>query len=197
MGKPKALLDFDGRTALRLVVEAAAAAGVETSAIVVGHRSAEVMAAHVFEDLPGSRRWVLNADEESEQIVSLQLGLKALGAEACEWFFIHPVDYPLVTAEDYRLLLQSVIAKAGSRQDREPAVRVVYLSHDRRRGHPVLCRGDLAPALLALGPAATAREVLEREPCAYVLTGNAGVLQDMDTPEDYQRLLALHRAAQS
>jgi molybdenum cofactor cytidylyltransferase len=194
MGSPKALLDFDGRSALRLVLEAAAAAGVETSVAVVGHGAEEVMSAHRLEGLGGERRWAVNPDEESEQIVSLQLGLKALAAGECEWFFIHPVDCPLAAAEDYRLLLEAAPRQGGGSPGREPAARVLYLSHARRRGHPVLCHGSLAAELLALGPAATARDVLERQPVAYVLTPNAGVLADMDTPEDYRRLVGIYRA---
>jgi molybdenum cofactor cytidylyltransferase len=190
MGTPKALLDFDGRTALSLVVEAAAAVGVETSAVVVGHRAEDVMAAHDFGDLPGSRRWVMNEEEASEQIVSLQLGLNALRVEERDGFFIQPVDCPLVTAADYKLLLD-----AAGRD--EAGARVFFVSHARRRGHPVLCRGSLAAELLALSPPASARDVLERQPVAYVLTDNAGVLADMDTPEDYRRLLAVFRAGRA
>jgi molybdenum cofactor cytidylyltransferase len=190
MGRPKALLDFDGKTALRLVVEAAAGAGVERSVIVAGP-GATARGLGV-EDVPLAIRWVTNPDPESEQAASLKLALEDLAApgkecgERIDAFFFQPVDFPLVTARDYRLLLEALAADRG-------ATPVFYLSAAGRRGHPVLCRVALAAELCALGPDGSARDVLARQPAAHVLTENLGVIDDMDTPEDYERLLAAYR----
>jgi molybdenum cofactor cytidylyltransferase len=186
MGSPKPLLRFDGRTALEIVLSAAAEAGVEKSVVVAGKNGREVMDGHALWRRSPRVRWAFNDEEGSEQLRSLQIGLAALGGEALEGFFLHPVDHPLVTAADYRLLLEALAASRGG-------AGVFILSHARRRGHPILCRGALAEKLQALLPAQTAREVIEREEISYVLTPNAGVLEDMDTPEDYQRLLGLYR----
>lgn len=182
MGRPKALLDFGGRSALARVAEAGALGGAEALVVVVGPHEKEIREAHPAETLPPGARWAVNDVPGSEQLASLQLGLRTLADLEFDGFFLHPVDYPLVTADDYRRLTQ---AAAESATDAD----VFFLSHNGRRGHPVLCRAQLATSLLALGPEATARDVLGACPAAYVTTSNEGVLEDMDTPEDYARLL--------
>lgn len=187
MGVPKALLDFDGRTALELALAAGAEAGVEESVVVLGAAADRILARHERTPPPGGVRWVRNDDPLSEQFRSLQVGLASLREGPPEAFFIHPVDHPLATAADYRLLIAALSADTTG-------ATLFVLSHGGRRGHPVLCRRSIAGKLLSLGPEATARDVLEKEPILYVLTENAGAREDMDTPEDYQRLLALYRA---
>ena len=190
MGSPKPLLEFDGTTALDLVVSAAAGGPSSNpccnSVIVVGHLGAEVRAAH---DFPADRvRWVENADPAGPQLHSLQLGLEAISPTASA-FYIHPVDYPLATAEDYALLSRALDHDAGDHT-------VFILSHSRRRGHPILCRASVREKLLALGADQTARDVINNESISYVETSNAGTTRDMDTPEDYRALLEMYRASQ-
>ena len=186
MGTTKALLPFGKRSALALALDAAAGAGVEESVVVVGENASEIRVAH--DAAPGGTTvtWARNEEERSEQLRSLQVGLSAISRESFECFFIHPVDYPLAASHDYRLLLKSLAAG-------KPETMVFFLSHKDRRGHPVLCRAALAEKLLGLGPGATAREVIEGEEHAYVVTENAGVLEDMDTPADYERLAGVYR----
>ena len=69
-------------------------------------------------------------------------------------------------------------------------------SHDLKRGHPVLCRRELAAEFLALPAGGSARDVVNRvnSRVAYVIYPEAYVLMDMDTPEDYVRCLEAYRA---
>jgi len=189
MGTTKALLQFGKRSALALALDAAAGAGVEESIVVVGENASEVLVAHDVASSGTTVTWARNEEEGSEQLRSLQVGLSAIAREMIECFFIHPVDYPLATSQDYLLLLGALAAG-------KPETTVFFLSHNRRRGHPVLCRAALAEKFLGLRPGATARDVVEGEKQAYVVTENAGVLEDMDTPEDYQRLLEAYRRRQ-
>jgi CTP:molybdopterin cytidylyltransferase MocA len=48
------------------------------------------------------------------------------------------------------------------------------------------------PEVLALPPGANARDALRRRPerVAHVITGDDGVLRDVDTPAEYQAALA-------
>lgn len=177
MGRPKPLLDFGGVPVLRRVVDAAHGAGVNRSIVVLGPGGS------ITPDRVGltdrSVTWVTNPVVGSPQLASLQCALESLPEEA-GWFLFQPVDYPLVTTADYRLLLDAA-SDPG-------AATVFFLSHARRRGHPVLCRRSVGARLLELGPESSARDVLTSEKCRYVSTDNPGVLEDMDTPEDYQRL---------
>lgn len=186
MGEPKPLLRLGGKTLLQRVLEAAFAAGVDRSVVVLGvHHGAEVRAAH--EPLADFRPvlWARNDDPASEQLESLKIGLRALEHEPPRAWFLHPVDCPLVRAADYRLLMDAI------RAETEVPESVFVPSHARRRGHPLLCRWELTPEFLALPPGATARTVIERQPIRYVPTSNPGVLEDVDTPSDYEKLKRL------
>jgi len=187
MGSPKALLDFDGKSALRLVLDAAAGAGVRESVVVLGGDADEILTPEPLAGMSALARSVRNLEEGSEQLRSLQIALESIGPDGCAALFIHPVDHTPASSSDYRLLLDAFQAGGGG--------ATVYIpSFNRRRGHPILCDRSVAPRLLALAGDRTARDVIEREPIAYVVTPNAGVIEDMDTPEDHQRLLAAYRA---
>jgi len=185
MGRPKPLLDFDGRAALELVLDAGAGGGVAESVIVApaGHEAA---LSEVMTRTRARGRIVVNPDPGSEQVRSLQLALETIRNDRPEAFLVHPVDYPLALADDYRLLLDAFRGAQG-------ASEVFIPSHGGRRGHPILCAGALLDAFLRLTPGGTARDVISSSKLAHVPTPNAGVLEDMDTPEEYERLLEVYR----
>jgi len=183
MGRPKALLDFDGRTALQLCLEAVRGHG--TPIVVLGSNHAEIRSRLAL----GHVRVMLNLNVDSGQTASLQAGLSILPRDA-EGFFFLPVDVPLVTAADVARLVDAFEAEP------DPAKSIFIPSHDLKRGHPILCRRELASEFVALGEGASAREVVNRvnSRIAYVIYPEAYVLMDMDTPEDYVRCLEAYRA---
>ena len=186
MGRPKPLLDFDGRSALELVLDAGAGGGAAEGVIV----APAGLEKELSEEAARSRartRIVVNPDPASEQIRSLQLALDAIRSDGPGAFFIHPVDYPLALPEDYRLLLDALWSTGDGSA-------VFIPSHGGRRGHPILCAGTLLEAFLAVSPGGTARDVISGAKVAHVATPNAGVLEDMDRPEEYARLLEIYRA---
>ncbi len=169
MGRPKALLDFDGRRAIDLVLDACT--GLGAPIIVVGRDTFEARGT-----------MIANRDWERGQTSSLKAGLRALPSDA-KAFLLFPVDYALVTADDVR-----AIVAAWRNQP------LVVPSRDMRRGHPVLVSASLRDELLALPDTASAREVFHRYEPAYVTAVSAYVLMDLDTPEDYARALDLYRS---
>jgi molybdenum cofactor cytidylyltransferase len=180
MGAPKALLDFDGRSCVDLVLDACRAAGVSSIVLVTAPAGDAIRAR------AGQSIGAINEHPERGMLSSLQAGLTRL--PSCDGFLIHPVDYPLVPPAEIRRLVEAF----GSRG---PA-RIFVPSCQHRRGHPVLVDVALAPEYLALGTDGTARAVMaahERE-IAYLETADERVLMDMDTPADYQRCLARYRA---
>ena len=184
MGTSKPLLRFDGKTALQLVLDAGTRGGCESAIVVVGHEAERVRRQHrEFDDRV---EWIVNADPGGPQLRSLQLAL-ATAPSSFAAFFIHLVDYPLASTKVYCSLLEAIKA--------DPDQHTVFIpSIDRRRGHPILCRWVVAKKLLALPSDRTARDVINSEAIAYVATNNAGVTRDMDTPDDYEALLALYRS---
>ncbi|MBI4584926.1 MAG: nucleotidyltransferase family protein [Planctomycetes bacterium] len=186
MGEPKALLRFGKHTALELAVHNAIEAGIQRAVAVVGHRAEEIRAAHSFTGLPLTFQWALNLNIGSPQIVSLQAGLKELQKLSLDAFLFQPVDFPLVTAADLQLLIQAFQRRSSGSE------RIFIPSYENRRGHPVLCDARLIEAFLKLPPDRSARDLFEQHQITYVETGNPGVLEDMDTREDYLRLREIY-----
>ena len=182
MGQPKALLPFGRQNVLERVVEAGRSVTALT-VIVINPRLREALdGAGGLEGV----ELVENTDPASEQIDSLKLGierLEALGSGFPAGFFIHPVDYPLVGEEDYQALARE-LGQGGAYEVFQPAC-------DQRHGHPVLCRHSLARRFLELPAGGTARDVIRDARVSYVAVSNPGVVEDMDTPADYSRLLEL------
>jgi molybdenum cofactor cytidylyltransferase len=187
MGRRKELLEFQGVTCLELALRACAVAGLGQPLVVTrAERRAELGA------LLAARGWdielVINPAPELGQTSSLRAGLAALPS-GCRAFVIYPVDHPLITGADVARL-------AVAFTEAVPPVAVVAPSFQRRRGHPVIVDAALAPALLALAPGGSAREVLAPTAVAtaFVAFDDDRVLLDMDTPEAYQEAQRRYRA---
>ena len=182
MGRPKALLDFDGVRCIDLVLSACRRAGIGDIIVVLGHRAGELAAA-----LDADARPVVNANYEAGQTSSLKTGVEHLPGE-CEGFLVFPVDLPLVSGREVSLLLDAFRGKDDNK-------KVFIPSYNMKRGHPVLLAGELRDELLTLRDDEPARKVIlgDESRIHYVNVENPGVLEDMDTEEDYHRLLALYR----
>lgn len=189
MGRPKALLDFDGATALSLATEACARGGAEEVVVVLGAGAKEIAAS-----LPSKGkssppvRTVVNARHASGQTSSVKTGLEAV-ADADLALLVLPVDHPLVEADDVAALAET----CG--RDREGARRIFVATHRGRRGHPVLFGRGLRRAILALGDGEPLHRVVRAIPgrVVEVPVRNPFVLLDADTPEDHATLLAAYR----
>lgn len=183
MGAPKAALPFGGSTALGLVLEACADAGLATPVVVAGAapdvvRDAAARAGHpalVIEN----PRWAAG------RTTSLQAGLAALPPDA-RAFLLWPVDVCLPRADVVRALLAA--------RAREPGRLAWIPSHAGRRGHPALFARAVAARFAALGPDAPARDVVRalaaEGAVAHVEVDDPFVLRDMDTPADHAAFVA-------
>ena len=179
MGRPKALLDFDGRTCVARVLDTCGQAGVSRVVLVTSPAGAEVRAQGAGATL------AINPQPERGMLSSLQAGLSKLPADT-SGFLIYPVDYPIVPPEEVRRLLVAFAAGAG---------RIFIPSFAHRRGHPVLVDVALAGEFLALEPTSSARAVMaaHADEITHVEAADDRVLMDMDTPEDYRRCLERSR----
>ncbi|MBI3854383.1 MAG: nucleotidyltransferase family protein [Planctomycetes bacterium] len=183
MGQPKVLLDFDGRTCLERVVDEVR--GYEEPIVVMGYDGDRLLYRLKLEGV----HFMYNMIPVSSPLDSLRAALQILPLEA-EAFFFMPVDNPLVFAADIRRLVDAY------RANTDPGKSIFVPSHDMKRGHPILCRRELAAEFLDLKEGTTPRDVLNRvnSRVAYVIYPEAYVLMDMDTPEDYRRCLEAYRA---
>ena len=183
MGRPKALLDFDGKTCLELAL--GAVSGLGAPIVVLGPNREEIQARVRLDGV----RVAVNGDVASGQAASLKKALEQLPGDA-DAFLFYPVDHPLVSDVEVARLVDA-FRSGGS------GVKSVFVpSHAMRRGHPVLCRREIAAEFRSLTPGTSARVILDARPerIGYVLFDEAYILMDMDTPEDYARCLEAYRA---
>ncbi|MGH2652010.1 MAG: nucleotidyltransferase family protein [Actinomycetota bacterium] len=183
MGSTKALLDFRGQPFVVRILEALEALEVKTRVVVVGPdapRIRPILAAH-------DCLIVENADVDGGPIASLRAALRALQPLQPSAALAWPVDLPHVRVATVERLLETY-RRGGPTPP--PAVVPKFAE---RRGHPVLWGARLFEELLS-GDDATrhgARAVLHAHEAeiAQVAVDDPAVIDDLNTPEDYERLV--------
>jgi CTP:molybdopterin cytidylyltransferase MocA len=186
MGSAKALLTYRGDSFLDVAARTLRDGGCCPVIIVVGSEMEEV-AARARRIMGGAERQddcrsvlvVDNPAEESEQIDSLRVGLRALPADT-EAVVVLPVDMPTATAG----ATQAVID--GYRRTGAP---IALAASGERQGHPVLFCRSVWPELLQPDLPEGARSVIHRHRDELLEVQVDAVPADVDTPQDYQRLL--------
>ena len=174
MGRLKQLLPLAGRPAIQFVVEAFVAHLAEV-VVVVGYRGDEVRAA--LEDTPV--RCVSNPNFRGGMLSSVQCGVKAAGAGA---------DF-LIGLGDQPVFSPLVIPQLLARMD-QSGNGIILPVWQGRRGHPILLANRYRQEILAL-PAGQGLNAVTRghpDDTCEVEVEDIGVLEDMDTPQDYQRI---------
>jgi molybdenum cofactor cytidylyltransferase len=180
MGNPKALLDFRGRPFVVAVLEALAALDLKHRVVVLGPDAPRIRPLLA----PHSCLLVENPDPDSGPIGSLRAALTALEPVRPTALLVWPVDIPHVRITTVERLIET--------HERLQAPVVVPVFGDRR-GHPVIWDASLFPEL-ATDPAAEregARAILHRqgEKVVHVAVDDPAVIDDIDTPQDYERLI--------
>jgi molybdenum cofactor cytidylyltransferase len=181
MGRPKQLLELDGRSLLQHVVDAALASRLDEVVVVLGHEAAAVRASLA----PDERvRTVLNPAYADGQITSLRCGLAAVGPQA-DAAAVLLGDEPMLRSARINAMLAAFHA-AGAR-----AARPVYPEAGGRPGHPVLLARAVFRELDSLGGDQGARTLFEERRPGVIEVPIAGEPPpDVDTPEDFERLSA-------
>ncbi|MDD5712421.1 MAG: nucleotidyltransferase family protein [Smithellaceae bacterium] len=182
MGSPKQLLPVDGSPAVVRCVQTIQASGVQDIVVVINPQGERV--AEVLTDQPV--KITVNSIPESDMAESIRVGLGALDA-AATGVFVFPCDCPLVGSPT----LVAMIKK----HDLNPGEIIIPL-FQRRRGHPSLFP---VPLLEGLREYPTLRHIVSRYEgnAVYVPVEDEGVILDMDTPEDYLKILSLIPASLS
>jgi CTP:molybdopterin cytidylyltransferase MocA len=184
MGRPKPLLDFDGKTCLDLVVTAGRKAGCTPIVLVLGADAERIRAG--CREVEGTIV-VINDRPERGQTSSVKAGLAALPAEIGP-FFVLPADHPLVEAGTFQALDRAL---GGSDPDRSIAIP----THEGRRGHPVLFGAGHRPGVLALDDADPLRGYIRAREAdvALVAAADPGIIMGMNTDEEYRVALSAYR----
>lgn len=180
MGSPKALLTFGGKTAAARLVQTLRAGGA--GGVFMVHGPDPAVAAHAAL-LPAV--CIMNDAPELGRTRSLQLAIQAVCAADPPFhaILLHPVDAPLVRVET----IQQILAL-------RPAPLLVRACQGGRGGHPVLVQAPLFSELLSLDAREPLRNFIHRDPARRLdlETGDAGCLDNINTPEDYEQLRSRH-----
>jgi molybdenum cofactor cytidylyltransferase len=175
LGQPKQLLEWRGKSFVRAVCETALAAGLDPVVVVLGAYASEVHAALNGLDV----QFVENADWESGQSGSVKAGLAALPRQAGAAVFLL-VDQPQAPPELVRALVERYSLT------RHPIVAPLI---DGQRGNPVLFGRRTFPHFANLSGDQGGRALFRHFDPDYVPWLDPAASLDVDTPEDYARLL--------
>ncbi len=138
-----------------------------------------VVGGHEFERLQGlvqgigGLECVENPSYRRGMFTSVKAGLARVRGERC---FILPVDIPLVPAGVYESLL-SVEAE------------IVVPSFHGKHGHPLCCSRSVISRILQEPDGSSLRDVARRIGVQAVPVDAEEILIDIDTPDDYERVL--------
>ena len=118
-----------------------------------------------------------------EMKISVQRALEYIAArdspsEIDAWL-LAPADMPALDAEVIRAVCSAAVEHPG---------RIIAPVHGGLRGHPVLFPWPIAAEVRQLGHEEGINRLLQRHPVLELPISAATILQDVDTPEDYERL---------
>ena len=184
LGRPKQLLPLGDRPVLAHTLANASAAGLDGLLVVLGHEATTIRERIDF----GAARVVLNEDYREGQSTSLRAGLAALPPDTDAALFILG-DQPLIGPG----VLDALIAAR-----RATAAPLVMPTYDGQRGNPVLIASELFAELALVTGDQGARGVIRAHAKAVreVPIDGTPPTDDLDTQEDYERLLARYAAPQ-
>jgi molybdenum cofactor cytidylyltransferase len=187
MGTQKLLLPFGDTTVSGAVVRAARASRVDRVLVVLGADRERVQAELEPGREPGrgagpagpaAIAFTVNEDYPLGMLSSIKAGFRALPSDA-EAAVIMLGDQPF---------LPSRVVDAVITGYRKSGKGIVIPAFRGRRGHPVLVDIKYRDEVLGLDPADGLRQLMRAHSSdiEVVEVDDAGILRDLDTPEDYQ-----------
>lgn len=180
MGEQKLLMKWGNASVIEHLIRVYSSAGVDEIVVITGSHRYEIE--NVLSATKDNRpvKSVFNENFSSgEMLSSIQCGLRELQDGLADAALVGLGDQPQVREGTVRLVCDAF------RQTKSP---IVVPSFNMRRGHPWLIVRELWNDLLGLDTHQTPRVFLNRhqEKIHYVDAGNASILDDLDTMEDYQ-----------
>jgi molybdenum cofactor cytidylyltransferase len=182
MGRPKALLPVDrsGESFVAHIIRILRRAGRDDVLVVLGH-DAETIAASVRAIAPPPRI-IVNLRYSEGQLSSLHAALEIVDRPGVDGMLVTLVDVPLLSADTVRAVVDA------HHRTRAPVVRPVQ---GGRHGHPVVFDRAVFDELRRADPGIGAKAVVRAHASEIVEVSvdDTGSFTDIDTPEDYERLI--------
>jgi putative nucleotidyltransferase with HDIG domain len=176
MGEFKPLLTLGDATVLERDVSLFRDAGIEDVRVVIGHRAADLLP--LLERL--QVRPLMNERYADGMFSSVLAGVASLGDDV-EAFFLLPVDIPLVRRHTISLLAGAFRQGNGS---------ILYPAFYGRRGHPPLIASRYREEITVWNGECGLKSFLSlhESEAVNIETEDEGILLDMDTLAEYDRL---------
>ncbi|WP_144155336.1 NTP transferase domain-containing protein [Paraburkholderia sp. BCC1885] len=178
-GRHKLLLPIDGEPAIRRTVRALLEAGPEEIVIVTGFNGRAVIEA--LDGLPV--RFQFNPYYEQGQMTSVAAGVAALNAP-CNVVLVCLADQVLLEPGDYRELIDAYSTM--------PYGSILVPSCNGQRGNPVAFSASYATEVVSGHVNPGCKKLIAEHPDEVFVheARHDRFALDMDTPEDYARVLA-------
>jgi len=173
-GQPKTLLPWQGKALIRHVAEAGLEAGLDPIVVVIGAVGEPLKQA--LAGLPVTI--VENEEWRLGQSTSVRMGLRSL-PEDCGAALFLLADQPTVT---------SAIIEALVRRHQQTLAPIIAPRIAGKRTNPVLFDRDTFPDLMNIEGDTGGRAIFSRYTLQYLDWKDVGLLLDIDSPEDYQKL---------
>lgn len=174
LGRPKALLEWQGRPLIQIIADVAIRAGLSPVIVVIGAVREPIMEA--LKGLPV--QFVVNENWQSGQSSSLKAGIVALPPYTGSAIFLL-ADQPRITID---LLLTLVRTHSTSMNP------ILAPFVGGRRGNPVLFDAITFYELKRLEGDIGGRAIFDKFPVTPIYWNDPRLLLDIDTEEDYKKL---------
>ena len=178
MGTQKLLLPLGGQPVIARIVDELQQSPLQETVVVVGRDAEKIQQA-----LKGrAATFVTNPDFTGDMLSSVRCGLRAIPA-GCVAVLVVLGDQPNLTSELVRKLISAY---------NESGREIIVPAHNGHRGHPLLFATRFRDELLSRHGEVGLHGLLDahHEEVFRLEISDAAVLEDMDTPEDYQRHLS-------
>ncbi len=170
----KPSLPFGDSTVANHVIHKLKKFGIDPITIVVGHKSKELQESIYVEDIC----YVKNENYSSTQMFdSVLLGIEDI-ASKCDRILIMPIDLPAILDST----LEKILSVDAS---------MIRTSYQGQAGHPIIISSTFAKSLKNYDGKDGLRGAMEdsKMPISNIEVDDAAVQFDIDTPEEYKKLI--------
>jgi len=179
MGTPKLLLPWRGSTVIEHVLAAWQAAGVTRRVVVTHHDDIELAQLACAAGADVVTPPIPPPDMKASVWAALEYLIEREHPTPDDAWLLAPADMPRLDATVIRILLEAARQHPGA---------ILVPTLQGQRGHPVLFRFSMAEAVRTLSEPEGVNQLLGRFPVMEVPVADQTILNDLDTPDDYEKL---------
>lgn len=148
--------------------------------VVLGHEAKAV------QQVIGKRsvQFVFNENHLMGMTTSIQAGVRLANAQS-KGYLICLSDLPLIKTKTYNQIIQTF-----QKQLSDKSKTIVIPTFQEKKGHPILFASHYQQAILAHQEMEGCKKIIQQnqEQLYFLKMNTPYILQDMDTPSDYQKL---------